>query len=141
MSGWPAARSGRVVEGDGLDVGGDALDEVGEDLARADLDEGVDAGGRHGLDRAHPVDAARQVLDELGAAGFAGGQRPRVGVGQQRRDRVAEGDVGEDAAHALGRVGHQRRMGGHADRQHDGPLGAQALGRLGGGLRPRRARR
>ena len=87
-----------IVDGDGFGFGRDAFDEAGEDLAGADFDEGVDALRRSCVSTARdPVDAAGQVLDELGAALLAGGQRPRVGVGQQRRARVVEFDVREDA--------------------------------------------
>src|SRR5215203_4819967 len=51
-----------VVGRDGDRIGRDALDETGQDLARADLDEGADAAGAHGLDRADPVDARREVV-------------------------------------------------------------------------------
>ena len=56
----------RVVRGDDLGVGRDALDEAGQDLAGPDLDEGRDAGRGHLLDGADPVDAGGQVIDEFG---------------------------------------------------------------------------
>ena len=57
-----------------------------------------------------------------------------VGVGEEGRGRVAEVDVGEDLAHPVGSIRHQRGVGGDADRQHDGPLRTQRFGRLRGGL-------
>ena len=49
----------------------------------------VDAGGGHPFDGGHPVDAGGQVLDELGPARLGGRDRARVGVGEERRRRVA----------------------------------------------------
>src|SRR5437773_2644704 len=86
-----AAHEG-VVHRDCRRLGNDAFDQVGQDLARSDLDEGVDAVGRHGLDRADPVDARGEVLDELRLAtpktpclearatssGMAASSRPRI---------------------------------------------------------------
>ena len=84
-------RSSRgVARGDDLGVGGDALDEAGQDLAGPDLDEGRDPGGGHPLDGADPVDARGQVLDELGARAVGGRDRAAVGVGEQRGRRVVE---------------------------------------------------
>ena len=40
----------------------------------------------HPLDGGHPVDAGREVVDELRAAGLGGGQRAAVGVGAERAD-------------------------------------------------------
>ena len=62
----------------------------------------------------------------------AGGQRARVGIGQQRRAAGRGTRRREDLAHPVGGVGHERRVGGDADRQHDGALGAQVLGLLRG---------
>ena len=45
-----------------------------------------------------------------------------------------EVDVGEDRAHGVGRLGHQRRVGGDRHRQHDRALRAQLLRDLGGRL-------
>ena len=86
--------------GDDLGVGGDALDEAGQDATRADLDEGRHAGGGHPLDGADPVDAGRQVLDELGPAGLGRLDRAGIRVGQERDGGVGEGDAGERRAHA-----------------------------------------
>ena len=70
-----------------------------------------DAGGGHRADGADPVDAGGQVVDELGPAALGGGDQARVGVGEERGLRVAEGDPGEDLAHPGRRVGHQRASG------------------------------
>ncbi len=125
-----------VVERQGERIGGDALDEAGEDLAGPDLDEGRDAGGGHRADGADPVDAGGQVVDELGPAALGGGDRARVGVGEERGLRVVEGDPGEDLAHPCRGIGHQGRVGGDRDRELDGALRAEALrdaeGRLDG---------
>ena len=50
-----------------------------------------------------------------------------VGVGEQRRARVAERDAGEDPAHAVGGLRHERGVGGDGDRQLDGAPGAERL--------------
>ena len=51
------------------------------------------------------------------------------------------GDVGEGGAHAVGGLGHQRRVGGDRDGQDDGALARRAsLASLGAGLDRRRAR-
>ena len=102
--------------------------------ARTDLDEGGDAGRGHPLDGADPVDAGRQVLDELGPAGLGGLDRAAVLVGQERDVRVVEGDPGQRLAHAVGRLGHQRGVRRDRDRQDDGALGAERLGELRAGL-------
>src|SRR5215208_4115783 len=67
--GKPPAR-GLVVDGERLGIRCDSLDEAGQDLAGTDLDEACHAGPAHSLDRRDPVDAARQVLHELGATVF-----------------------------------------------------------------------
>ena len=120
--------------GDDLRLRGDPLDESGQDASRADLDEGGDAGCGHPLDGADPVDAGRQVLDELGPAGLGGLDRAAVLVGQQRDIRVVEDDPGQRLAHAVGRLGHERGVRRDRDRQHDGALGAERLGELRAGL-------
>ena len=102
--------------------------------ARADLDEGGDAGRGHPLDGPDPVDAGGQVLDELGPAGLGGLDRAAVLVGQQRDVRVAEGDPGQRLAHAVGGLGHERGVRRDRDRQDDGALGAERLGELRAGL-------
>ena len=45
----------------------------------------VDAGGGHPLDRADPVDAGGEVLDELGPARRRRRDRAGVGIGEERR--------------------------------------------------------
>ena len=93
-----------------------------------------DAVGGHPLHDADPVDARRQVLDELRPAGLRGRQRTRVGVGEERRIGVVEGDARQRRPHALGRLGHHRRVGRDRDGQHDRSLGAQGPGELRAGL-------
>ena len=122
-----AVGRGGVVEGERHDVGRDAPDQAGEDAAGADLDERGDAAGPHRLDRAHPVHAGGQVIDELGPAAVGGGDDAGVRVGEERRVRVAEGDAGEDPAHALGGLGHERGVGGDRHRELDGAPGAERL--------------
>ncbi len=83
--------------------------------------------GAHPLDGRHPVDAGREVVDELGPAPLGGRDRRGIGVGEERRGRVAEGDRRERLPHPVGGLGHQRRVGGDRDGQLDRPLRAQLL--------------
>ncbi|MBF8290708.1 MAG: hypothetical protein HW391_1676 [Chloroflexi bacterium] len=52
-----AIRGGRIVECDDERLGGDSPGKAREDAAGADLDERVDAGGDHRIDRPDPVHA------------------------------------------------------------------------------------
>ena len=58
--------------------------------------------------RAWALDAGGEVLDQLGTGTVAGRDRPGVGVGEQRDRRVVEGDPGEDIAHLVRGLRHQR---------------------------------
>ena len=53
-----------------------------------------------------------------------------VGVGEEGRGRVLEFDAGEGLAHRDGGLGHERGMGGHADRQDDRALGPKVASEL-----------
>jgi hypothetical protein len=134
-----ARRSGaRVVGGDDLRVGGDALDQACKDPAGTDLDEGGDPGGAHRLDGADPVNAGREVVDELGPTGIGRRDEAGIGVGEERWVRVAERDAGQHRAHRLGGLGHERRMGRHRHRELQRRPGTELL-RDDHGQRDRRA--
>ena len=59
---------------------------------------------------------------------------PGVGVGEQRRRRIAKGDAGKGASHPVGRLGHERGVSRDRDRQDDGTLGAHLLRERRAGL-------
>ena len=61
-------------------------------------------------------------------------QRPRVGVGEQRRRRIAERHAGERSPHPVGGLGHQRGVGGDGHRQDDRLRAPSSLRDLGAGL-------
>src|SRR3954451_21519138 len=122
-----SVRRGPVVGRERDRLGCDPADEPGQHLARPDLDAGRHAGGTHRLDGADPVDARRQVIDELGTAGVCRRECVGIGVCEQRRRRIAEGDAREHPRHAGGGVGHQRRVRRDADRKLDRPLRAELL--------------
>ena len=101
----------------------------------------VTPSARHRLDRADPVDAGGEVVDELRAAALGGRDDAGVGVGEERRVGVVEGDAGEDVAHARGRVGHERGVGGDARPAARWRASRRAPSRWRATPRPRRARR
>src|SRR6185436_8674100 len=107
--GWNGqpAFGGLIVRREPFRLRCDSFDEAGQNFARSNFDELSYAGGGHGFNRLDPVDATREVLDELCAAGLARGQRSGVGVGQQWRAGISEFDSCEYLAHALGGSIHQ----------------------------------
>ena len=99
-----------------------------------DLEERVDAVAGHVLDRRDPVDAGREVLDQLAAGALAVEDGVGIGVGEEGGRRLAELDVREDRAHACRGLLHERRVRRDADRQDQRALGAELLGDVRGRL-------
>src|SRR5665811_2483128 len=89
-----AAGGARIVEWGGLRLRRDPADEPREHASRADLDEPIDAGGPHGRDGRDPVDAGGEVVDQLRTAGVGRGERPAVGIREERDSRRVELDAG-----------------------------------------------
>ena len=92
----------------------DPRDEPGEDAAGADLDEGADAGGVHGLDL---LDEAHR-LGEVRAEGLreaVRGESSRGGVRPHGHVRRREGHAAEVLREGLGRGGDERRVEGGRD--------------------------
>ena len=117
-----------------LRLGRDPLDQAGEDLAGAELDELVDTlvGQRlDDLDPAHRMPSlAHQCVTDAGGIGLEG----HVDVVDQRNGWGLQVDVGQGTLqHIAGRL-EQHRMERCRDRQHDGTTCPPGLRSLAGAL-------
>ena len=122
----------RTSSGRGLGVGRDPLDEAGQDLARADLDER--------RRRRRRSCAPRRATQSTPAVRWStsSARRPRrrgspgVGIGGAAAVGSRNSTSARTVRIAVGRLGHERRVRGDAHRQHDGALRAELLRDLGG---------
>ena len=96
----------------------DLPDQVAEHGARADLDEGVDAGGGHGLDHLREADRLGDLPTQARALGRRVALVRRRGLARvDRHARGREAQLGQERGEGLRARGHDRRVEGRRDRE------------------------
>jgi len=112
------AAGGVQGKGQMVAVSEDRLDQAGKTGTGANLDEGADPGGIHGLDLGDKLHRAGQLSGQQ----LPGGGRLRrvngsAAVGIDRYDPCGKGDIVQGGQERYGRIGHQRAVKSGCHRQ------------------------